>query len=505
MAGIEFNSGQSEVTIDGPVTIDTADFSDEGTHTRLDDLIDGSNAIILGLEDNGNLIELTNTHLDTANVLLTAIDSHVDGIEGLLTTTNAILTTVDGHVDGIETLLGTTNSTLTTIDGHVDGLETLVGATNTALNTANSHLANLELYTDTIESLLGSEIINTAGIRTDLGTDGAGTTPTSGTGVRGWLHSAFDKLEAIRSLLAGTLTIGLPSGAATSANQSTEITALSHLTDNTQQTRITNGTNIADVLLGDAGKNGILTAGALKTVAFNITTNSSSTTFDVGEYTWISVQLLTKGTSSTTTFEISTDSSNWQSCALMLSTTLGGSSVTSTTASTGIWHGPLPGRYFRITVSGLSAGATTGNLQAFASSRPTQTMQVSIGGTATIAGTVQPGNTQNTTPWVVSGKPPITSLNAVSATGVGTALDTGGAMINATLQVHTTGTITTISINLEGSNNNTDWVVLTTSTATVSADYLVIAPAGATMRYYRANLTVLTGVTQVVTATVAAR
>lgn len=71
----------------------------------------------------------SNTKLDTLHTDLTAIDSHVDGLETLVTATNTKLDTV--HTD------------LGTIDTHVDGLETLVTSTNTKLDTLHTDLGTI--------------------------------------------------------------------------------------------------------------------------------------------------------------------------------------------------------------------------------------------------------------------------------------------------------------------------------------------------------------------------
>ena len=79
-------------------------------------------------------------------------------------------------------------------------------------------------------------------VTTSLGTDGATPPTIPGTGVRGWLRSIYDTLKATLTVQgavtanAGTGTFAisaaslpLPTGAATSANQATEIASLSNL------------------------------------------------------------------------------------------------------------------------------------------------------------------------------------------------------------------------------------------------------------------------------------
>ncbi|MFD6316906.1 hypothetical protein [Methylorubrum thiocyanatum] len=75
----------------------------------------------------------------------------------------------------------------------------------------------------------------------DFGTDGASPPSIAGTGVRGWLRGIFERVEAARALLAGTLTVGgsvtanlgTLGGAATAAAQETGNTSLGTLSTRT--------------------------------------------------------------------------------------------------------------------------------------------------------------------------------------------------------------------------------------------------------------------------------
>lgn len=143
--------------------------------------------------------DLTKAVLDTISTTLATIDGHVDGLETALTTLNskdfatqttlaavlakisadpatqttlaaaaATLTAIDGHVDGLEgkdfatqTTLAAVASTLTTIAGYIDGLEGftdglegLIGTSNTTLSALAGYVDGLEGFTDNIESLL---------------------------------------------------------------------------------------------------------------------------------------------------------------------------------------------------------------------------------------------------------------------------------------------------------------------------------------------------------------
>lgn len=84
---------------------------------------------------------------------------------------------------------------------------------------------------------------------------------------------------------------------------------------------------------------------------------------------------------------------------------------------------------------------------------------------------------------------PVTSLNAVSATGAGTALDAGRVVSGCTLHVNTTGSPAAIDVEVQVSVDNVVWFD-TGAAITVSGTSALASAHG---RYYRANLTVLTG------------
>lgn len=121
----------------------------------------------------------------------------------------------------------------------------------------------------------------------------------------------------------------------------------------------------AGVLVGDTGQNQQLVAGGRKEVSFTTTTVQAVASTDVSNYRWVSVQVTSQGGSSTVTFQASNDSTNWVSIGLMSSTSTAGP-VVQNTATTGIWHGPLGYRYFRLNVTGIASGTTAGVIEFFA-------------------------------------------------------------------------------------------------------------------------------------------
>ncbi len=128
---------------------------------------------------------------------------------------------------------------------------------------------------------------------------------------------------------------------------------------------------------------------------------------DAANYTWVSVHVTTQGTSSTVTFQGSNDNTNWVSAVLSLGT-YSSVGASSTTTANAFYHGPLTFRYFRLNVTGISAGTTAGTVVFSASPRATIAMSAAQLGSWTAAvtqsgtWTVQPGNTANTTAWLVN-------------------------------------------------------------------------------------------------------
>jgi len=97
---------------------------------------------------------------------------------------------------------------------------------------------------------------------------------------------------------------------------------------------------------------------------------------------------------------------------------------------------------------------------------------------------------------------PFTSLNAATATGVGSSRDLEGSFKNHTLIVSTTGTSVSGTIKLEGSHDGSLWKELT-SAGFNEQQPSIIEVHTYHVRYVRANLTSLSGSSPVVTASIA--
>jgi len=139
----------------------------------------------------------TTTMSDTDELMILVEDGEpelqVDVVTSALPTgaaTSAKQDTIIGHVDGIETAIASTNTKLDTvntnlgtIDGRVDGLETLVTSTNTKLDTVNTNLGTIDGRVDGLET--SNSAIQTAVELIDdtvkvLGTDTYTETTTKG-------------------------------------------------------------------------------------------------------------------------------------------------------------------------------------------------------------------------------------------------------------------------------------------------------------------------------------
>jgi hypothetical protein len=106
--------------------------------------------------------------------LLTAIDGHVDGVEGALTT-------LAGYLDGVETKLDTLHTDLATLDGHVDGLEGFTDGIETLLGTGNTNTGNAATSLGVMDDWDESDrakvniIVGQAGVSAGSGAIDAGT------------------------------------------------------------------------------------------------------------------------------------------------------------------------------------------------------------------------------------------------------------------------------------------------------------------------------------------
>ena len=232
------------------------------------------------------------------------------------------------------------NSTALKVDGS--------GATQPVSGTVTANAGTGSFtVTQGTASNLKVDLSGTAANATALKVDGsAATQPVSGT-----FWQAIQPVSGTVTANAGT-------------NLNTSALALdATLTGGTQQTKLTDGTNVANTLKSDgtaAGQNSQLVAGTYLSVPFTTTTVQAVGTTDAGNYNSVTVYVSSQGTSSTVTFQASSDNTNWVS--LLLVNTNTGLTGSSTQNTVHIWQGNLSYRYFRLSVTGISAGTTAGTI-----------------------------------------------------------------------------------------------------------------------------------------------
>lgn len=111
----------------------------------------------------------------------------------------------------------------------------------------------------------------------------------------------------------------------------------------------------------DVTDSALLTASGALPVTFTTTSAVAVATTDVANYRWVSVQISSQGTASNNQFQVSNDNTNWFNAPLVLTTNTV-NAVSSVGNATGVYTGPLYGRYFRINVTGITGGTTAGTV-----------------------------------------------------------------------------------------------------------------------------------------------
>lgn len=137
-----------------------------------------------------------------------------------------------------------------------------------------------------------------------------------------------------------------------------------------------------NALAGDTGQNAQLVAGSRKEVAFSTTTVQAVASTDVSNYRSYSLHITSQGGSSAVTLQGSNDNVNWVAMPAF-SSIIG--SVVSATTTTGVWHGPLICRYFRLNVTGIVSGTTAGVLEFFAHPAAILSVDTELTGPSTLS------------------------------------------------------------------------------------------------------------------------
>lgn len=109
----------------------------------------------------------------------------------------------------------------------------------------------------------------------------------------------------------------------------------------------------------------MLVGSGIQSNTFSVTSVSSGTTYDVGNFASVKVQITSQytGTSPAIFFQSSNDGTNWYANPLALSNATNGD--TNSTQATGMFFGPLIGRYFRLNFTGTYTSGTTAGLIVF--------------------------------------------------------------------------------------------------------------------------------------------
>ncbi len=208
---------------------------------------------------------------------------------------------------------------------------------------------------------------------------------------------------------------------------------------NTQNTTpwlesIHDGTNKANVLPATSVSNAVGSQGALLTAgAFAEQASLSAGSLnadlvastDVSNYKWLSIHI-TGAFTGTLSFQGSNDNANWNSILLQDSKGASANNTLLSSVTGGILaFGPIAYRFLRIRMTSYTSGTANGALELYTSSAVMTQLQAAQSGTWT----VQPGNTQNTTPWLVNS--PSSDLT-VFASGAQTATQTQADQTNNT-------------------------------------------------------------------------
>jgi hypothetical protein len=139
-------------------------------------------------------------------------------------------------------------------------------------------------------------------------------------------------------------------------------------------TGLTDGANVANVVAGDSGYNGIATSSATKTISFTTSAAGAQTLLantNVEGYAWILVQFSVNSTVGLAlTGQFSATSGGSYANANSFSTT---NSVIPTglgTATSVIYGSPVVGNYFQVAISALTSGTLTGSITLSSTARP---------------------------------------------------------------------------------------------------------------------------------------
>src|SRR5260221_423943 len=266
-----------------------------------------------------------------------------------------------GHLATIDTSTAASKTDLDTIVTNTNKIPASPATEGGNLATIAGAISSNKMATKAASGDFADGAIATIGAQAD-----ASATTDSGT---------FTLMALIKRLLAKFPVIGIQ----TSANSSSVVIA-------SDQAAVKGK--------GDFVEQASLTAGSLNADLVAST--------DISDYEWMVLHLNGNAYVGTLTFAYSNDNVNFISLqAYNLVSDNAASGATTTTATSGMFGFFKKGRYLRIRMTGYTSGAAQGTLEKYTIAPPYAFSLLSVAQSGTW--TVQPGNTQNTTPWLIQG------------------------------------------------------------------------------------------------------
>lgn len=261
-------------------------------------------------------------------------------------------------------------------------------------------------------------------------------------------------------------------------------TIVSDLTNGTQQTKITDGTNTANVAAnnstttGNAGNPQLIAGTGFTTATLTLNSGAPSTAwFDMLNYAWVSVEVLTNTTPATLTWQTSGDAAetNVNNAILVNTSSVQASGTATTNSANATFHGGRQGRYFRVS-SNNGAGSTTLVLTFFTTSSAFLSMAVnaSQSGSWVVAG----GGTAGSAASGVVTVQGIASMTALKVDGSGVTQPVSGTVTatpstppSTEVNGQTTGTTAGTAVQM-ASNALVNGVIVQALSANVTSIYV---------------------------------
>lgn len=243
-------------------------------------------------------------------------------------------------------------------------------------------------------------------------------------------ESNGDSLQVVYEVLSTDPTYEvplLPSNAAqetggnlaTIATNTAGLATSSNLTSGTQQTKLTDGTNIANVVAGDTGYNGLAIGSGTKTYTFTTSATGVQTLLantPTEGYSWVEVVLTGAGGGLAWTAQVSNTSGGTYTTIPAGSWKTPGTIVAGLGTTVNIlYHTALYGNYFQFAVSAMTSGTTAGYIILHAT--PYSGVDGSYTTAAQSGGWTVGGSTINTTGTITSSSSNVTSGSYANNSG----------------------------------------------------------------------------------------